>query len=91
VAAHWGLPEEIVSVVHHHHDLAHAPEGARRDVALVELADAVAKEVAPAKIRTSEEPGELEGALTELGIEPWRVPEFAAGVAEKLKKVGESY
>jgi putative nucleotidyltransferase with HDIG domain len=91
VAAHWGLPEEIVCTTQHHHDLANAPAALRRDVALVQLADAAAKVVAPAKIRSPEESGERAGALAELGLEVAGFDAFCEAVGERFRRVGASY
>lgn len=91
VAAHWGMPEEIVRAVHHHHDPAAAPEAGRTDAALVQLADATAKVVAPAHIRAHEDPRELETALQILGLSRADLPAFHDAVRARFVRIGAAY
>jgi HD-like signal output (HDOD) protein len=91
IAAHWGLPEEICGAVRHHHDPRNAPESLRRDAALVRLADAAAKIVAPPKIKDSEDPSELQAAVRILAVPERRFGDFYDAVRERFQKVGAAY
>jgi len=91
VAAHWGLPEPIVAAIRHHHDLGGAPLEARYDVALVQLAEASAHEVAPPLLRGARDPDETAGALAHLVLSPERLPAFHAGVRARFERVGSAY
>jgi putative nucleotidyltransferase with HDIG domain len=91
VAAHWGMPEAIVRAVHHHHDLESAPEEARVDAALVQLADSTAKAVAPPRIAPLEDPRSLALALEVLGLRAEALPAFREAVRERLERLGDAY
>lgn len=91
IAANWGLPDEIVNAVRHHHDLLEAPPAHRHDAALVRLADSIAKEVAPLRIPGQDDLGERALALEILGLQPERVMGFAAIVRGRFERIGASY
>lgn len=91
VATHWGMPEEIVRTIHHHHDLAGAPEVARADVALVQLADAAAKVVAPTRVPPAEDVRELAQALDVLGLRADGLPAFHEALRARLARLGDAY
>lgn len=91
VAAHWGLPQEIVGAIQHHHDLAGAPEAHRHDAALVRVADSVARAVAPQRIPSAEDPAELALALQGLGLVPERLPAFTEAVRARFLRIGDAY
>jgi len=91
VAAHWGLPDSIVRIVHHHHDLAHAPEDVRTEVALVQIADAAARVIAPPVIPGVQDAKELLDALAHLGLSPEAMPDFQDAVQRRFERVGAAY
>jgi putative nucleotidyltransferase with HDIG domain len=90
VAAHWGMPEEIVHTIQFHDEPDGAGEQARNS-ALVLLADAVAKEVAPPRIQTGEGPEELERARKLLGLPAEAVTAFCGAVQGRYAKIGGAY
>jgi len=80
-----------VRPVQYHHDLANVPSEVRRDAALVALADAVAKVVAPPRIKNAEDPKELEGALSALALAPEGFDDFCEAVRKRFTQVGSAY
>jgi len=91
VAAHWGMPDEIVRAVQFHHDLAGAPDEHRRDAALVALADVVAKEVAPSRVQPGVPEQERTNALAALGLAAAGFADFVATVRLRFERVGDAY
>lgn len=91
IADHWGMPEPIARAVQYHHDLGNAPESFRRDAALVQLADAAAKVVAPPRFPTIDDPSELDQAMAELGLERAGFPAFCEAARARFQKLGQAF
>ncbi len=91
VAAHWGMPDEIVRAIQFHHDLAGAPEALRRDAALVQLADSAAKEIAPSRIPGSPLDAERAAALAVLGLEAQGYPAFVEAARARFARLADAY
>lgn len=91
VAVHWGMPDEIVRAIQFHHDLGAAPEAHRRDAALVQLADAAAKEIAPPRNQGGVVEPERDAALTALGLSAEGFPAFVEAARARLARLGDAY
>jgi putative nucleotidyltransferase with HDIG domain len=89
VAAHWGLPEDIVGAIRHHHEPGEAPAAGRADALAVQLADAVAKDVAPPAIGA--DPDERERVRAACGLTAGQMDAFAALVRTRFELVGALY
>jgi putative nucleotidyltransferase with HDIG domain len=89
VAAHWGLPEDIVGAIRHHHEPGEAPAAGRADALAVQLADAVAKDVAPPAIGAV--PDERERVRAACGLTAGQMDAFAALVRTRFELVGALY
>lgn len=89
VAAHWGLPDDVVAAIRHHHEPADAPEPGRADALAVQVADVVAKEVAPPSVAL--DPAERELVLAVAGVSAAAFEEFCAGVRKRFELVGALY
>src|SRR5262249_4352023 len=87
VAAHWGMPDEIVRALQFHHDLGGAPDAHRRDAALVALSDVVAKEVAPSRLQPEVPGHERAAALGALELAATGFEEFADAVRLRFQRI----
>jgi putative nucleotidyltransferase with HDIG domain len=91
IAAHWGMPEEIVRAVQYHHDLGNTPAAFQRDAAIVQLADAAAKVVAPPRFPGLEDASELDQALAVLGVQREAFPDFCEAAKVRFQKLGQAF
>lgn len=91
VAAHWGMPEEIVRAVQFHHDLAGAPDAHRRDAALVALADLAAKEVAPPRHPIPAPADERASILAALGLSAAGFDDYCSAARTRFARLADAY
>lgn len=91
VAAHWGMPEEIVRAIQFHHEPEESPAAHRRDAALVRLADLAAKDVAPSRLQAPAVEEERVAACEALGLACIGFDAFCEVVGRRFARVGAAY